>query len=70
MQGGFVALRRHAGWKLLINTDGHVASSRLGHLLRTNSVVLTNQSPSIEYYYRWADFSSGFRLRIQVQVPR
>jgi hypothetical protein len=38
-------------WRFLISTDGHTASSRLGHLLGINSVVLKERSPWIEYYY-------------------
>ncbi len=39
-------------WRFQLNTDGHTASSRLGHLLGINSVVLKERSPWIEYYYR------------------
>ena len=38
-------------WRFQLNTDGHTASSRLGHLLGINSVVLKERSPWIEYYY-------------------
>ena len=38
-------------WRFQLNTDGHTASSRLGHLLGINSVVLKEKSPWIEYYY-------------------
>ena len=38
-------------WRFQISTDGHTASSRLGHLLGINSVVLKERSPWIEYYY-------------------
>jgi hypothetical protein len=42
----------HAKWKYLLSADGVTASCRFGKLLGTNSVVLKETSPWIEYYYR------------------
>jgi hypothetical protein len=38
--------------RYLLNLDGHTAAYRLGHLLATNSLVLKQESPQVEYYYR------------------
>lgn len=38
--------------RYLLNLDGHTAAYRLGHLLATNSLVLKQESPMVEYYYR------------------
>ena len=51
LKGHFVGMQNASKWKYLISTDGHTASSRLGHLLGINSVVLKERSPWIEYYY-------------------
>ena len=48
-------MKKHSRWRFLLNTDGHTASSRLGHLLGLNSVVLKEKSPWIEYFYRALD---------------
>ncbi|KAG2436014.1 hypothetical protein HYH02_011726 [Chlamydomonas schloesseri] len=48
----YVGMSKHARYKFLINADGHVSSSRLGYIMQTNSVVLRERSPWIEYYYR------------------
>ncbi|EFJ50044.1 hypothetical protein VOLCADRAFT_89007 [Volvox carteri f. nagariensis] len=47
-----ISMHEHARWKYLLATDGTTASSRLGKLLVTNSVVLKEDSVWIEYYYR------------------
>ena len=52
LQRPFVGMANASRWRFLISTDGHTASSRLGHLLGINSVVLKERSPWIEYYYR------------------
>ena len=51
-QSHFVGMGNASLWRFQLNTDGHTASSRLGHLLGINSVVLKERSPWIEYYYR------------------
>eukprot|EP00198_Chlamydomonas_reinhardtii_P011888 XP_001701225.1 predicted protein [Chlamydomonas reinhardtii] len=48
----YLTIAEHARYRLLLNADGHTASSRLGYLMTINSPVLTEQSPWIEYYYR------------------
>ncbi|EFJ47299.1 hypothetical protein VOLCADRAFT_92043 [Volvox carteri f. nagariensis] len=48
----YIAISRHALYKFLINADGHVSSSRMGHIMQTNSVILQQRSLWIEYYYR------------------
>ena len=50
-QGGFIGMDNASKWRFQLNTDGHTASSRLGHLLGINSVVLKERSSWIEYYY-------------------
>ena len=45
------AMERHAEYKYLINLDGHSYSHRLVKLLATNSVVLKEETPDLEYYY-------------------
>ncbi|GAX72768.1 hypothetical protein CEUSTIGMA_g224.t1 [Chlamydomonas eustigma] len=52
LKKGFVSMPNASRWRFLISTDGHTASSRLGHLLGVNSVVLKERSIWIEYYYR------------------
>ncbi|KAG2427639.1 hypothetical protein HXX76_012290 [Chlamydomonas incerta] len=49
---GYLTIADHARYRLLLNADGHTASSRLGYLLTINSPVLTQHSLWIEYYYR------------------
>ncbi|KAJ9505606.1 hypothetical protein QJQ45_026521, partial [Haematococcus lacustris] len=39
-------------WKYLVHTDSITASSTLATLLSSNSLVLKQRSPYIEYYYR------------------
>ncbi|GLI71261.1 hypothetical protein VaNZ11_016381 [Volvox africanus] len=51
-QRPYIPIQRHALYKFLINADGHVSSSRLGYIMQTNSVILKQRSPWIEYYYR------------------
>ncbi|GIM08960.1 hypothetical protein Vretimale_12862 [Volvox reticuliferus] len=51
-QRPYIPMTRHAMYKFLINADGHVSSSRLGYIMQTNSVILKQRSPWIEYYYR------------------
>ncbi|GIL52126.1 hypothetical protein Vafri_8051 [Volvox africanus] len=48
----FVPIPDHARYKYLLSADGFTASCRLGKLLGTNSVVLKETTPWIEYYYR------------------
>ncbi|PNW70350.1 hypothetical protein CHLRE_17g716350v5 [Chlamydomonas reinhardtii] len=48
----WLQLEDHARSKFLVNADGHTASCRLGYLMQMNSVVLKQESPWIEYYYR------------------
>ncbi|GAX81947.1 hypothetical protein CEUSTIGMA_g9375.t1 [Chlamydomonas eustigma] len=48
----FVGMSNASRWRFLISTDGHTASSRLGHLLGVNSVVLKEKSLWVEYFYR------------------
>ncbi|KAG2433641.1 hypothetical protein HYH02_012569 [Chlamydomonas schloesseri] len=49
----YIGMSRHSHYRLVMNADGHTASSRLGYLLTVNSAVLTQgDSPWIEYYYR------------------
>ncbi|KAG2428545.1 hypothetical protein HYH02_014349 [Chlamydomonas schloesseri] len=48
----YLSMPDHARYRLLLNADGHTASSRLGYLLTIDSPVLTQHSPWIEYYYR------------------
>ncbi|GIL62392.1 hypothetical protein Vafri_16612, partial [Volvox africanus] len=48
----YIPIHSHALYKFLINADGHVSSSRLGYIMQTNSVILKQRSPWIEYYYR------------------
>lgn len=47
-----VAMAEHARWRWLISADGYTASCRFGKMLLTNSLVLKESSPWIEYYYR------------------
>jgi hypothetical protein len=42
----------HALYQSVLNLDGYAASSRLGLLLATNSVVLKQESVFVEHYYR------------------
>jgi len=49
---GFVPPAHHAEYQMLLNLDGYGASSRLGMLLATNSVVLKQASMYQEFYYR------------------
>eukprot|EP00798_Chlamydomonas_sp_ICE-L_P025662 gene25663-11328_t len=51
-QKKFVWLKNHARWKFLINTNGHVCSSRLGQLFQMNSLVISEPTDWVEYYYR------------------
>lgn len=51
-KAGFVPIEEHAKWKYLISADGCVAQTRLAKVLLANSVVLKEDSPWIEYYYR------------------
>lgn len=48
----YVQIRDHARWRYLLSADGFTASCRLGKLLGTNSVVVKETTPWIEYYYR------------------
>ncbi|KAG2427084.1 hypothetical protein HXX76_012595 [Chlamydomonas incerta] len=49
----YMSMTQHARYRLVVNADGHTASSRLGYLLTLNSAVMTQgDSPWIEYYYR------------------
>ncbi|GLI64364.1 hypothetical protein VaNZ11_007608 [Volvox africanus] len=48
----FMPIPDHARYKYLLSADGFTASCRLGKLLGTNSVVLKETTPWIEYYYR------------------
>ncbi|KAG2437957.1 hypothetical protein HXX76_005572 [Chlamydomonas incerta] len=48
----WLQLEDHARFKFLVNADGHTASCRLGYIMQMNSVVLQQESPWIEYYYR------------------
>ncbi|GFR51836.1 hypothetical protein Agub_g14300, partial [Astrephomene gubernaculifera] len=48
----FVTIPDHARYKYLISADGFTASCRLGKLMGTNSVVLKESTPWVEYYYR------------------
>ncbi|KXZ53929.1 hypothetical protein GPECTOR_6g847 [Gonium pectorale] len=48
----FVTIPDHARWKYLLSADGFTASCRLGKLMGTDSVVLKETTPWIEYYYR------------------
>ncbi|GIL83630.1 hypothetical protein Vretifemale_12300, partial [Volvox reticuliferus] len=48
----FVPIPDHARYRYLLSADGFTASCRLGKLLGTNSVVLKETTPWIEYYYR------------------
>jgi len=48
----YVDIPDHSKWRYLISADGFTASCRFGKLLQTNSVVLKEESPWIEYYYR------------------
>ncbi|KAG2496742.1 hypothetical protein HYH03_005151 [Edaphochlamys debaryana] len=48
----FVTIPDHARWRYLLSADGFTASCRLGKLMGTNSVVLKEVTPWIEYYYR------------------
>ena len=43
---------QHALYKYLLNLDGYTASYRLAKLMHSNSVVLKEASPHIEYFYR------------------
>jgi hypothetical protein len=51
-KAGFVPIEEHAKWKFLVSADGCVAQTRLAKVLLANSVVLKEDSPWIEYYYR------------------
>jgi hypothetical protein len=51
-KAGFVPIEDHAKWKFLVSADGCVAQTRLAKVLLANSVVLKEDSPWIEYYYR------------------
>ncbi|KAG2434792.1 hypothetical protein HXX76_007677 [Chlamydomonas incerta] len=42
----------HARYRWLLNVDGLSASTRMGFLMTTDSVVLKSRSPFIEYYSR------------------
>ncbi|KAG2500688.1 hypothetical protein HYH03_001454 [Edaphochlamys debaryana] len=48
----FLPLREAARFRYTLNLDGITASSRLAKLLSLNSVVLKQESPWIEWYYR------------------
>ncbi|PNH09244.1 O-glucosyltransferase rumi [Tetrabaena socialis] len=45
-------LAHHSYYKWLLHLEGISASSRLSQLFLTNSVVLLQQQPFIEYFYR------------------
>lgn len=47
-----VDIANASNYKWLLNLDGHVAAYRLSQLLATNSLVLKQHSPWLEYYYR------------------
>lgn len=47
-----IKMRDHAQYKYLLSLDGFAASSRLGKLFQSNSLVLKEESDNIEYYYR------------------
>eukprot|EP00798_Chlamydomonas_sp_ICE-L_P030640 gene30640-35655_t len=47
-----VPIESHARFSFLLSLDGITASNRLSKLMHTNSVVLKQHSPWIEWYYR------------------
>jgi hypothetical protein len=60
LQRQYTHLREHARYRYLLHLDGLSASYRLGLLLSTDSLVLRQRSPYIEYLSRCA---GGSRLR-------
>ncbi|EFJ42824.1 hypothetical protein VOLCADRAFT_97070 [Volvox carteri f. nagariensis] len=49
---GRVPFPDHAHYKWLLNLEGITASSRLGQLFHINSLVISQRSPYLEYFYR------------------
>ncbi|GIL89330.1 hypothetical protein Vretifemale_17159 [Volvox reticuliferus] len=47
-----VPFSHHAYFKWLLHMEGITASSRLGQLFYTNSLVIAQRSPFLEYFYR------------------
>ena len=45
------AMDRHPEYKYLLNLDGHSYSHRLVKLLATNSLVIKEETPDVEYFY-------------------
>ena len=49
----------HARYRYLLHLDGASASYRLGLLMSTDSLVLEQRSPYVEYFTRWAGGGGG-----------
>lgn len=51
-QRDYTHIRDHAHYRYLLHLDGASASYRLGLLLSTDSLVLRQRSPYVEYFTR------------------
>ncbi len=58
-QRQYTHIREHARYRYLLHLDGASSSSRLGLLMSTDSLVLKQRSPYVEYFTRWAGGGGG-----------